>query len=90
MDKQTKSDNESKPKSRKQRRKPRNLRDNRANKQRENAWLETHIWHAKRMHMRDYHGYRVAERVTDKGVRQACRSLRYGCLLSVSIGLKLF
>ena len=88
MEKQSASQDTSKKKSRKQRRKLRNLRDDNTCKQRKNSWLETHIWHAKRMHMMDYYGYRVAERANDKGVRQAYRSLRHGCLLSVSLGLK--
>ena len=70
--------------SRKQRRKTRNLREEYARRQRNHVWLETHIWHAKRMHMTDYHGYRVAKRAADKGVRQAYRSMQYGCLMSVS------
>ena len=87
MEKQLASKDPSKKKSRKQRRKPRNLREDSARRQREHIWLETHVWHAKRMHMMDHYGYRVAERNNDKGVRQAYRSLRYGCLLSVSAGI---
>ena len=77
-----------KKKSRKQRRKPRCLRGNSVRRERGKAlWLETHLWHAKRMHMTDHYGYRVAESANDKGVRQAYRSMQYGCLLSVSEGL---
>ena len=91
MEKQT-CDGDQKKKSRKMRRKVRNLRRDRikGRSQREGssahkpAWLETHIWHAKRMRMVDHHGYRVAESVNDKGVRQAYRSMKYGCLISVS------
>ena len=87
MDKQstaTESGKSQKKKSRRQRRRPQSLRDEYSRRQRDNVWLETHMWHAKRMHMRDYYGYRVAERANDKGVRQAYRSIRYGCLMSVS------
>ena len=71
--------------SRKQRRKARNLRSEDYNRrQRQHTWLETHIWHAKRMKMVDRFGYRLAEHVNDKGVRAAYLSLLYGCLLSVS------
>ena len=73
-----------KKQSRKQRRKTRNLCEEYTRGQRKQVWLETHIWHAKRMHMQDYHGYRVAERSNDKGIRQAYLSMQYGCLLSVS------
>lgn len=83
-----KKSDQRKKKSRKQRRKARSLRDNSARQQSgKPLWLETHLWHAKRMHMTDHYGYRVAERVNDKGVRQAYRSMLYGCLLTVSKGL---
>ena len=48
------------------------------------AWLETHIWHTKRMHMVDKWSYRLAEHCNDKGVRATYRYLRHGCLVSVS------
>ena len=74
--------------SRKQRRKARNLRSEDYNRrQRKHFWLETHIWHAKRMKMVDRFGYRLAERVNDKAVRAAYRSLVYGCLLAVSLSV---
>jgi hypothetical protein len=40
-----------------------------ANRQKANCWLETHIWHAKRMHMKNFWGYRLALRPTDKAFR---------------------
>ena len=48
------------------------------------AWLETHIWHTKRMHMVDKWSYRLAEHCNDKGVRATYRYLRHGCPVSVS------
>ena len=33
------------------------------------AWLETHIWHTKRMHIVDKWSDRLAEHCNDKGVR---------------------
>ena len=85
MEKQTSTQDGSKIKrSRRQHRKPRNLREETIRRQRDHVWLETHLWHAKRMHMRDYYGYRVAETTNDKGIRQTYRSLRYGCLMTVS------
>ena len=39
--------------------------------------------------MSDHYGYRVAEKMNDKGVRQAYLSMHYGCLLSVSQGLNM-
>ena len=73
--------------SRKARRKTKNLQVEYSRRQRKNAWLETHIWHAKRMHMIDNYGYRVAHRPNDKGLRQAYLSMKYGCLLMVSVML---
>ena len=69
---------------RKQRRKAPNLLQSYTRRQRQHAWLETHIWHTKRMKMVDKYGYRLAEHSNDKGIRATYRSLMYGCLLSVS------
>ena len=72
--------------SRKQRRKPANLKKEYERRQRKYAWLETHIWHAKRMKMvNKSYGFRLAEHCSDKGVRAAYRSLIHGCMLSVSV-----
>ena len=48
-------------------------------------WLETHIWHAKRFKMIEYHGYKIAGRCCDKGARATYRYLHTGCLLYVSL-----
>lgn len=37
-------------------------------------WLETHMWHAKRMKMKDIWGYRIASRPNTKSVRITYRS----------------
>jgi len=73
-----------KPPSRKQRRKPSTLRKKESRLRREHKWLETHLWHAKRMKMVNRYGFRLADHCNDKGVRAAYRSLVHGCLLSVS------
>ena len=78
------SDNKKKG-SRKQRRNKSNLQSVYAQRQRNNKWLETHLWHAKRMKMCDKYGYRLAEHCADKGVRAAYMSLTHGCLLSVCL-----
>ena len=70
--------------SRKQKRKPSNMRQEYERRQRRYKWLETHIWHAKRMSMCKKYGFHVADHCCDKGVRQAYLSMTYGCLLSVS------
>ena len=51
------------------------------------SWLETHIWHTKRMHMVDKWSYRLAEHCNDKGVRATYRYLSHGCLVLVSTPL---
>ena len=85
MEKQNNDEQERKKKSSKQKRKVRNfckeiisgrghIQGDSAHKP---AWLETHIWHAKRMKMTDHRGYRAEEKVNDKGVRQAYLSMHY-------------
>lgn len=74
-----------KPPSRKQKRKPSSMRKVYCQRQRSSVWLETHIWHAKRMTMVGKYRFRLAEHCNDKGVRAAHRSLVNGCLMSVSI-----
>ncbi|KAI8978898.1 ribonucleases P/MRP protein subunit POP1-domain-containing protein [Pilobolus umbonatus] len=43
-------------------------------RQKSKKWLETHIWHAKRMKMADIWGYRIASRPNTKSVRVVYRS----------------
>ena len=73
-----------KPQCRRSRRKPSNLRKQCGQTEGKDLMLETHIWHAKRMHMVNKYNYRLANHCNDKGIRAAHRSLLYGCLLSVS------
>ena len=40
------------------------------------VWLETHIWHAKRMKMRSLWGYKIAIHSNDKGIRAAYRFMK--------------
>jgi ribonuclease P/MRP protein subunit POP1 len=44
-------------------------------------WLETHLWHCKRMHMVDCWGYVLADRRCDTGIRAAGRWTRTQCTL---------
>ena len=69
----------------KQRRKPSNMKLEYERRQRKNKWLETHVWHAKRMKMCEKYGFKIAEHCSDKGIRQAYMSMTHGCLLSVSV-----
>lgn len=73
-----------KPPSRQQKRKISSLREEYLRRQNEWMWLETHLWHAKRMKMVNRYGFRLAEHCSDKGIRAAYKSLVHGCLLSVS------
>ncbi|KZP33575.1 POP1-domain-containing protein [Athelia psychrophila] len=50
-------------------------------RQREKTWLETHIWHAKRMKMRDMWGYRLAIHPTEKSFRPSHRASIHGSIL---------
>ncbi len=70
--------------SRKHRRNTRNLQSTYAQRQRTNKWLETHLWHTRRMKMCSKYGYQLSKHCSDKGVRAAYKSLTHGCLISVS------
>ncbi|XP_039308370.1 ribonucleases P/MRP protein subunit POP1 isoform X2 [Solenopsis invicta] len=67
--------------SRKHRRRPRNLLSEYNRRQRNKIWLETHIWHAKRFHMIDKWGYRIARYSNDRCFRANYRAAAKYCLL---------
>nr|CAD7401532.1 unnamed protein product [Timema cristinae] len=71
----------SKRPSRKHRRRPTNLLSEYNRRQRQWAWLETHIWHAKRFHMVNKWGYRVPSRPVDKSFRACYRAGANHCLV---------
>ena len=71
-------------KSRHKRRQPKNLMSEYSRRQRKQVWLETHLWHAKRMKMIDAWDYRLALHPNDKGIRAAHRAVRNSCLLQVT------
>ncbi|KAJ7134557.1 NUC188 domain-containing protein [Mycena epipterygia] len=50
-------------------------------RQRDKSWLETHIWHAKRMHMENMWGYRLAVTPTEKAFRPSHRASVHGAIL---------
>jgi ribonuclease P/MRP protein subunit POP1 len=50
-------------------------------RQRDKAWLETHIWHAKRAHMADKWGYRLAVTPTEKSYRPSFRASQRGAIV---------
>lgn len=67
--------------SRKYRRKASNLMKEYARRKQANVWLETHIWHAKRYHMKDLWGYKIPYAPTDKKYRASYKAAAYHCLL---------
>ncbi|XP_064624406.1 ribonucleases P/MRP protein subunit POP1-like [Lineus longissimus] len=71
----------SKRPSRRYRRRPKNLQAEYAKRKRRVMWLETHIWHAKRFHMIEKWGYKIALHPNDKGTRAAHRAVSKHCLL---------
>ncbi|KAJ4482259.1 POP1-domain-containing protein [Lentinula aciculospora] len=50
-------------------------------RQRDKRWLETHIWHAKRMKMENMWGYRLAVTPTEKAFRPSHRASMRGSIL---------
>ena len=50
-------------------------------RQRDKRWLETHIWHAKRMHMNNMWGYRLAVTPTEKSFRPSHRASYHHAIL---------
>ncbi|KAL0132065.1 hypothetical protein PUN28_000084 [Cardiocondyla obscurior] len=67
--------------SRKYRRRPHRLFSEYNRRQRNKIWLETHIWHAKRFHMVDKWGYKIASHPNDKCFRANYRAAAKYCLL---------
>lgn len=67
--------------SRKHRRRPANLLEEYNRRQRKHVWLETHIWHAKRFHMVEKWGYRMASYPNDRSYRACYRATANHCLL---------
>ena len=73
-----------KPPSRRTRRRPLDLAKEYMKREDKCTWLETHIWHAKRMKMAAKWGFKLAVKRADKGIRAAYHSMKSECLLSVS------
>jgi len=46
-----------------------------------NLWLETHVWHAKRMQMKNIWGFRLSTNNNGRGKRSIGKSLRNSCIL---------
>ncbi len=43
--------------------------------------LETHLWHAKRMKMQRYFGYKIAQTPNEKSSRACFRYAKHDCLI---------
>lgn len=71
----------SKRPSRKHRRRPSNILAEFRRRQLNKIWLETHVWHAKRFHMIDKWGYRIASHPNDKCFKANYRAVAEHCLL---------
>jgi ribonuclease P/MRP protein subunit POP1 len=67
--------------SRKYRRKASNLMKEYTRRKQKNVWLETHIWHAKRYHMKELWGYKIPFAPTDKRYRASYKAAANHCLL---------
>lgn len=67
--------------SRKYRRKTSNLLKEYARRSKNNVWLETHIWHAKRFRMKKIWGYKIPYTPTDKRYKASYRAAVKHCLL---------
>ncbi|KAI9456168.1 POP1-domain-containing protein [Russula earlei] len=52
-----------------------------ARRQRDKKWLETHLWHSKRMHMENMWGYRLSVNPTEKSFRPSHRASVHGSIL---------
>ncbi|KAF7314186.1 hypothetical protein MKEN_00890800 [Mycena kentingensis (nom. inval.)] len=50
-------------------------------RQKDKTWLETHIWHSKRMHMKDMWGHRLAVTPTEKAFRPSHRASVHGSII---------
>ncbi|KAJ3305208.1 hypothetical protein HDU76_005050 [Blyttiomyces sp. JEL0837] len=78
-------DSPSKPqvkKSRKAKRKPGNIHELFGKRSQEGkVWLHTHLWHAKRMHMKNIWGFSLAMHTNDKGQRATFRASQHQCVI---------
>ncbi|KAJ7069842.1 POP1-domain-containing protein [Mycena amicta] len=50
-------------------------------RQKDKTWLETHIWHSKRMHMENMWGHRLAVTPTEKAFRPSHRAAVHGSII---------
>lgn len=48
---------------------------------RSEKWMETHLWHSKRMKMLQYFSYKIAETPNEKGTRACYRFAKNECIV---------
>ncbi|KAG0247545.1 hypothetical protein BG011_001319 [Mortierella polycephala] len=70
-----------KPENRHKKRRPGTISQEYLRRQGTKRWLETHIWHAKRMKMIEIWGYKLAEHSNENGIRSAYKSSHHQCIL---------
>jgi len=70
-----------KPKNRKDKRKPGTIVEEYNRRSDRVKWLETHVWHSKRMKMEEKWGYKLAEYPREKGRKIIYKDGKYTCLL---------
>eukprot|EP00729_Bicosta_minor_P015086 gene15086-4278_t len=72
---------EKRKRSRRHRRRPGNIAEEYASRSEACTWLETHIWHAKRMHITALWGWRIPQTPCDKSARAAHRATATDCTI---------
>ncbi|KAI1314457.1 hypothetical protein EDD11_002159 [Mortierella claussenii] len=73
-----------KPDNRHKKRRPGTISQEYLRRQSTKRWLETHIWHAKRMKMVEIWGYKLAEHSNEHGIKSAYKSSHHQCILQDS------
>ncbi|KAG0236775.1 hypothetical protein BGX31_003811 [Mortierella sp. GBA43] len=73
-----------KPDNRHKKRRPGTISQEYLRRQGTKRWLETHIWHAKRMKMVEIWGYKLAEHSNENGIKSAYKSSHHQCILQDS------
>ncbi|KAG0051075.1 hypothetical protein BGZ83_004107 [Gryganskiella cystojenkinii] len=73
-----------KPDNRYRKRRPGTITEEYLRRQGSKRWLETHIWHAKRMKMVEIWGYKLAEHSNEHGIKSAYKSSHHQCIIQDS------
>lgn len=76
---------ESLAKHKKKKKAPKNLLEEYNSRQKTDLWLPTHIWFAKRFHMKRMWGYQLPFQATGKRFRSSYRAIVKNALIQVSL-----